>query len=483
MQVSTSNTGSTTLNYDGHPGYDYPVGIGAGVYAAADGVVLNAVPTDSGASGRYIQIEHTGTAYLSQYLHLSRVDVTNNQSVLRGDLIGLTGNSGGVAAHLHFETKKKVGSNWVSVDPYGWQGAGTDPYIINTGVTNVCLWAGEAITNLMSSVVSYQYPEDYSSAALTNGGVMSPLVSYQYLEWPGNVVLGLVNSLPVSYFYQSGSSTAALVAVHGKVTNSNGVGIAGATISAAIALTPVAQTTTDSGGNYLLPALGVGAYVLKATATGYASSARALILSASVAAQNFQLSTLLVAPPTQQTTRQPPATFTQPPVGPVGSTLKIFDGTTFATITANNVPAPDLMTVVLTHGWNSDPSVWAANMAAQLRDKGLTTNIANVVAWDWQAAASGAIPEERTPSQGVALGQALVTSLGTTYSQPIHFIGHSLGALVNAAAANYLHGDRTAQQAISSTPWSPTHTHMTLLDAAESATALKPILKPLRGDR
>lgn len=63
--------------------------------------------------------------------------------------------------------------------------------------------------------------------------------------------------------------------------------------------------------------------------------------------------------------------------------------------------------------------------------------------------------------------------LGAGYSQEIHFIGHSLGTLVNAAAANFLHGDRTAQQAVSATLWSPTRTHLTLLDAAESAAGLE----------
>ena len=200
-----------------------------------------------------------------------------------------------------------------------------------------------------------------------------------------------------------------------------------------------------------------------------------MTLSAATATQNFQLTALPTAPILTQTDRQPPTVFTQPPVGPMGSTLKVFDGAQFVAITAGNTPPSDRMTIVMTHGWNSNPDVWATNMAAQLRAKGVNANMANIVAWDWRTAAGAAIPEERTPSQGVALGQALQSeaALGAGYSQKIHFIGHSLGTLVNAAAANFLHGDRTAQQAVSATPWSPTRTHLTLLDAAELAAGLE----------
>ncbi len=79
------------------------------------------------------------------------------------------------------------------------------------------------------------------------------------------------------------------------------------------------------------------------------------------------------------------------------------------------------------------------------------------------------IPEQQTGDQGRALGQALLLKLGASYSQPIQFIGHSLGTLVNASAANYLHGDQWAQENVSPTPWPGTNTLMTLFDEAEVA--------------
>jgi murein DD-endopeptidase MepM/ murein hydrolase activator NlpD len=201
--VGTSTTHASTLNYDGHPGYDYPVGIGAQVYAAADGVVVTAFlnPANDNPAGKYIQIEHTGTSYLSQYEHLSQLYVTNSQTVQRGDLIGLSGNSGGVSAHLHFETKMNVAGTWRSVDPYGWQGVGADPYTL---ATNILLWAnnsyaGEVITNVMSPVVSYQYYD--ALGADTNSPIISPVASYQFFDALGMDTNSPIYSLMVSYQY------------------------------------------------------------------------------------------------------------------------------------------------------------------------------------------------------------------------------------------------------------------------------------------
>src|SRR5208337_4216561 len=57
------------------------------------------------------------------------------------------------------------------------------------------------------------------------------------------------------------------------------------------------------------------------------------------------------------------------------------------------------------------------------------------------------------------LGTDLVAALGSHYSQRIHFIGHSLGTLVNAAAANYAHAHG----------FSWMNTQVTLCDEAEVA--------------
>lgn len=140
--VGTQASGNSTLNYDGHPGFDYPVVVGTEVFAAADGTVVVADSVDNDGSGKYIRIQHA-SGYQTQYLHLSELLVALNAEVLRGDRIGRSGDTGGVAPvapHLHFEVKHLVAGEYVAVDPYGWEGQpGSDPY---AGVaTNIKLWA------------------------------------------------------------------------------------------------------------------------------------------------------------------------------------------------------------------------------------------------------------------------------------------------------------------------------------------------------
>lgn len=173
-----------------------------------------------------------------------------------------------------------------------------------------------------------------------------------------------------------------------------------------------------------------------------------------------------------------PATFVFPPIGSLGEQLKIFNGSVFTEIVPALSPSPSKMTIVLTHGWipqalgyevpNAGVEGWPTTIANAMKNQGITTDAANILAWDWRYAAQGTLPpEENIPGEGVLLGQSLQAELGIGYSQPIHFVGHSLGAPVNAGAANYVHGDRTAQQPVSPTPWLASPTHLTLFDHGE----------------
>ena len=152
-------------------------------------------------------------------------------------------------------------------------------------------------------------------------------------------------------------------------------------------------------------------------------------------------------------------------VPPPNSTqLKFFEGGVFKT-NPTTPPNSSRMSVVLTHGWSSNPDIWATGMASSIVSK--ITPTPNIFAWDWKEAADTLTPFSAgclTRKQGAALGEALSYKLGFSYVQPIHFIGHSLGTIVNASAINYLNGD-------ASHPW-PTNApvHVTLLDEAELAT-------------
>ena len=268
------------------------------------------------------------------------------------------------------------------------------------------LRADDVITNIMSPIVSYQYPENFSSAALTNGGILSPIVSYQYFEWPGDDVLNLKSSPMVSYYYQFSGTPLLLIFSTNR-------------------LATVAETTPQ-----YLP------------------------------------------PPSSQ--------------------LEVFTNGIFKTSAALN---PNAMTIVLTHGWIPTVRVagidvvqsgvkgidgWPTTIAAQLRANGIAS--ANIVGWDWKDAAKSGLPgttAARTPDQGIQLGQSLLNALGPNYSKPIHFVGHSFGTLVNAYAANFLHGDRWANEPTNSSPWAATNTQMTLFDEAEVGTGLTTLFRGL----
>jgi uncharacterized repeat protein (TIGR03803 family) len=162
-----------------------------------------------------------------------------------------------------------------------------------------------------------------------------------------------------------------------------------------------------------------------------------------------------------QTNRTPPATAIGPPTIPTNPNyFKVFTNGNFQSGIALN---PNKNTVVLTHGWNSSSTDWPHDMA-QLIQQRIGSNTVNLVAWDWTTDATSSIPNlgviaAKTPGEGFALGTNLVAALGANYSKRIHFIGHSLGTLVNAAAANYVH----------SHGFSWTNTQMTLCDDAEIA--------------
>jgi murein DD-endopeptidase MepM/ murein hydrolase activator NlpD len=104
----------------GHAGVDIACPIGTPVYAMAAGTVLwadwgtNLPGDDSGAGwasrwylykgfpGIVTLIQHNG--WIGVYAHLSSNDAAPAGTVVReGDLIGLSGNTGGVAPHLHVE--------------------------------------------------------------------------------------------------------------------------------------------------------------------------------------------------------------------------------------------------------------------------------------------------------------------------------------------------------------------------------------------
>ena len=84
-----------------HQGQDITVKSGTPVYATADGIVKRAYY--AGGFGNHIKLDH-GNGYTTLFAHLSKIKVKHGQNVNRGDVIGLTGNTGrSTAPHLHYE--------------------------------------------------------------------------------------------------------------------------------------------------------------------------------------------------------------------------------------------------------------------------------------------------------------------------------------------------------------------------------------------
>jgi murein DD-endopeptidase MepM/ murein hydrolase activator NlpD len=116
--------GATGYAYDGHRGTDYAVSANTPVVAADDGTVIYSEWSDSGGWGVVMDHADDRTAYF----HNNQLFVYPGQHVSRGQLIALSGSTGNsTGPHVHFEVRDLM-TPWHSIDPYGWTGAGPDPW-------------------------------------------------------------------------------------------------------------------------------------------------------------------------------------------------------------------------------------------------------------------------------------------------------------------------------------------------------------------
>lgn len=94
-----------------HSGTDFRAKVGTPIIASNDGVVV--LVKDRFYSGGTVVIDH-GQGVYTCYFHMSKFDVKKFQKIKKGDIIGLSGQSGRVSGpHLHFAVR--VGG--VQVDP------------------------------------------------------------------------------------------------------------------------------------------------------------------------------------------------------------------------------------------------------------------------------------------------------------------------------------------------------------------------------
>jgi len=121
----------TYLYYDGHNGWDYALAY-ENVRSSADGIVkLAGSDSVNPCFGQTIIIDHPN-GFSTRYAHLSSIYVSAGQSVSRGQVIAVSGNTGcSSGPHLHFGVY--VTSSWTAIDPWGWWGAGADPWPSDAG--------------------------------------------------------------------------------------------------------------------------------------------------------------------------------------------------------------------------------------------------------------------------------------------------------------------------------------------------------------
>ena len=90
-----------TGRYAPHNGVDFAMSVGTPVLATGNGRVTRVA--NHRFAGKYIVLDQFGP-YSTRYLHLSKILVTKGQQVERGQVIGLSGNSGrSTGPHLHYE--------------------------------------------------------------------------------------------------------------------------------------------------------------------------------------------------------------------------------------------------------------------------------------------------------------------------------------------------------------------------------------------
>lgn len=92
-----------------HIGWDIRTTLGTPVMAMAGGKVVYAGPLD--IRGNYVAIDH-GYGIYSGYAHFSQIHVTYGETVTKGQIIGMSGDTGRTSGP-HFHWEMMVNGNWI----------------------------------------------------------------------------------------------------------------------------------------------------------------------------------------------------------------------------------------------------------------------------------------------------------------------------------------------------------------------------------
>lgn len=321
-----------------------------------------------------------------------------------------------------------------------------------------------ATPDVASPLTSYQYLDSLADPPV-QPNVVSPVVSFQYFDWPGDSNLVFETSLPVSYLF------------NGPPIISQQPATQIATIGTNVTFSLLADGSPTLGYQWRFNGGSIpGVIGSSLTITNVQLSAAgdySVIVWNSYGAATSAVARLHVylEPPTPQPVSPGTTNSTEIPPEPLLSRPRVPSSTQLHVFTGGGTVDRNKMTIVLTHGWNSSSDGWPTALKNALLAKGYS---ANIVAWDWRDNAAEPEPATaaaRTPSEGEALGAELIYLLGAGYNLPIHFVGHSLGAMVNCRAADFIHGDAKNSRN-SPVKFNPQNTHMTLFDEAELVAAV-----------
>lgn len=97
-----------------HYGVDFPSPVGTNIVASKGGTVIASTygvyGQGYGGFGNVVVIDH-GNGYVTLYAHMSQRSVSAGETVSKGQLIGLVGNTGNSSgSHLHFEVRTTSGN-------------------------------------------------------------------------------------------------------------------------------------------------------------------------------------------------------------------------------------------------------------------------------------------------------------------------------------------------------------------------------------
>ena len=327
-----------------------------------------------------------------------------------------------------------------------------------------------------SKPVSFQYLNSLDDSPATSP-IVSKVVSYQYFDWPGDENVTFQYTPQVSYYFGGGVS----LVLTGVVKDDSGTPIPGAEVILQRHNTVFWRGSTSANGSVPAATLPSGNFNVKVSKPGFTT-----LLESVPGADggpiflNLSLHPAMGLPVLAAVNRSPAATAKreQTPPDPAGArplAFKIFSGTGFI---ENGVIDKNRMTVVISHGWNlgggSAIAGWPTTLAYQIANQhALSGGAPNIIVWDWSALANTTAPPiDQACYQGEYLGKALQSVMGTGYNQRIHFIGHSLGTIVNAYACDYVHGSFSRNSNNPAIPWNRnlTQPHVTILDEAEIAS-------------